>query len=230
MASNDKVLLDILLQQGKNSVAADLTNEKYFEIFVSEQILKDFDLSYEELENGIVAGGNDGGIDSIHIFLNGELVSEDTDLERVGRNPDLLLIISQAKTANGFGEDAIHRLDSSNKQLFDLSIDLNGLRSLFSPKLIAKVQTFRQVYSQLVSKFPKLQIRYYYATKGNDIHPNTQRRKEGLLQSMRGLFSDCDVSFTFLTASDLLGLARRAPKTSFNFNIIENSRIIYDIR
>ena len=45
--------------------------------FSASQILKDYDLSDEEIENGIVGSGNDGGCDGIYIFLNKNLIMSD---------------------------------------------------------------------------------------------------------------------------------------------------------
>lgn len=44
-----------------------------------EQILKDFDLSYEEIESGLVGAGGDEGIDGIYSFANGQLIEDDSE-------------------------------------------------------------------------------------------------------------------------------------------------------
>lgn len=77
MVTNDRILLDQILDQGLAQVDPGTTPNSYFEFFTAEQILKDFDLSADEIESGLVGDGGDGGIDAIYLLVNGELVQED---------------------------------------------------------------------------------------------------------------------------------------------------------
>jgi hypothetical protein len=79
MAINDRIILDRILEQKHKEIAPSLSMSDYFEMFTAEQILKDYDLSYDEIQTGIVGGGGDGGMDSIYLFVNGKLVQEDTE-------------------------------------------------------------------------------------------------------------------------------------------------------
>ncbi len=54
-------------------------------MFSAEQVLKDDDLSYEELASGIIDGGGDGGIDSLYLFVNDVAFDEDIDSVAPGR-------------------------------------------------------------------------------------------------------------------------------------------------
>lgn len=74
MASNDQIILDQVLSQQRQNIAPTLDQATYFGMFAAEQVLKDFDLSYDEIESGIVDGGGDGGIDGFYAFANGELL------------------------------------------------------------------------------------------------------------------------------------------------------------
>ena len=68
MSTNDRILLDKILDQGRKEQSRELPPDKYFELFTANQILKDFDLSYDEIDSGIVDGTRDGGIDSAYFF------------------------------------------------------------------------------------------------------------------------------------------------------------------
>ena len=57
MSSNDQIILDQILEQQRAERAPHLTANKYFELFVAEQLLKHYDLSYDEIESGMVDGG-----------------------------------------------------------------------------------------------------------------------------------------------------------------------------
>lgn len=71
MSANDRIILDKILEQKRKELAPDIPTSKFFEIFTAEQILKDYDLSYDEIESGIVGDGGNGGVDSLYVFLNG---------------------------------------------------------------------------------------------------------------------------------------------------------------
>ena len=53
MGPNDIIILDSTLAQKKTSVHATLDDDTYFSLFSVEQILKNFDLSYEEVLGGM---------------------------------------------------------------------------------------------------------------------------------------------------------------------------------
>ncbi|MCC5613198.1 hypothetical protein LC612_42600, partial [Nostoc sp. CHAB 5834] len=74
MPSQESILLSMLVGQLKEERAPTMSTDKYFELFVNEQILKEHDLSYEELLSGNVGNGGDGGIDGFFLFINDTLV------------------------------------------------------------------------------------------------------------------------------------------------------------
>ena len=80
MPTNEIILLDNALEQKKAQIASPLSDSDFFEVFSFEQILKNYDLSDDELLYGKVGAGRDGGIDGFCTFINGELLSEDTDV------------------------------------------------------------------------------------------------------------------------------------------------------
>ncbi len=57
MSNNDQIILDKTLKHQRKERAAHLKPEEYFVLFAAEQLLKHFDLSYEELLSGRVDGG-----------------------------------------------------------------------------------------------------------------------------------------------------------------------------
>lgn len=80
MSANAKQIIGDIVEQQRQESMPDLSLQDYFEVFVAEQITKNYSLTFAELEAGIVDGEHDGGIDSVYVFINGDLVHEDTDL------------------------------------------------------------------------------------------------------------------------------------------------------
>ncbi len=62
MSDNDRIVLKNILERNRTELTSDLSESQYFEVFAAEQVLKDFDLSYDEILTGVVGAGGDGGI------------------------------------------------------------------------------------------------------------------------------------------------------------------------
>ena len=57
MATNDKIILDEVLKQRKAEIDPASSESEFFELFAAEQVLKDHDLSYDEIEFGLIGSG-----------------------------------------------------------------------------------------------------------------------------------------------------------------------------
>lgn len=116
MSDLDVCALEANFQSWKKDRADSLTNADAFERYAIEQVLKDYDLSDEELDSGHLGGSDDGGVDGMYFFINRTLVQDDTVL------PEALtvsLILIQAKYEPGFGETAIEKLHAFTRDLLD---------------------------------------------------------------------------------------------------------------
>lgn len=224
MANNDQIILDQILEQQRAGRAPSASKSNFFETFVAEQVLKDADLSDEEIESGLVGDGGDGGIDGVYIFANGDLVQEDFEVSTLKKNVSLEIVILQAKTTAGFGEDTLNRLVAVTNDLFDLSKPVESYKTVYNEGVRSAVGDFRAVYKELAARFPLLQFRYVYASRGDtkQVHPNVARKADVLKDAIGKLFSSAQFRFEFIGASELLALARRKPTTSFELQFSES--------
>src|SRR5260370_11812460 len=225
MSTNEQILLQQVIEQKISEMESKPAESEFYERFVSEQWLKNYDLSDDEIEAGIVDGGNGGGIDAIYLLINGELIKIDTDISEFKRNIRIDLVVIQAKVTNGFSETSIDRLISSTDELLNFSLSIPTLRKHFNSKLIGIIEKFRKTYNSLVTKHPKLYITYIYATYGDteDIHPNVEWKKNKLRSTVNQLLSDSNFEFQFLGASELLQRFRKVPSTSIPLHLLENA-------
>jgi hypothetical protein len=223
MADNSQQLLDDVLKQQREELAPALSDQDYFEVFCAEQILKDYDLSYEEVQAGIVDGEHDGGIDSAYAFVNGELVYEDFDVSPFKKDVRIELHIIQSKTSGGFSEVPVNKLISVTRHLLKLDADY-GQFPQYNSAVKGVLENFRQAYRGLAAKFPTLRICYHYACKraDSDTHPNLDLKAKELYEVALSLFLDAEVEMEFLGARRLLELARRRPKTTYDLRISKN--------
>jgi hypothetical protein len=223
MSDNDRIVLNTVLEQNRKELAPDQSINEYFEIFAAEQVLKQYDLSYEEIIEGRVGAGGDGGIDSIHLFVNGSLIQEDTETgtDNFGKKLIIELHIVQAKLENGFNETTIQKFDSSFKDLFDLSKDIDDLGKVYNSSLIGVIEKFREIFTNNAHKLPELYINSSYVSIGDEVHPNVKRLVGTLKTTVIGLFSSAIFNFQLL-AADLLSIMRKTPVTVYNLKLAEN--------
>ena len=224
MANNDQIILDQILEQQRAQRSPSASKASFFESYVVEQVLKDADLSDEEVESGLVGDGGDGGIDGIYIFANGDLVREDFDVSTLKKNISVEVVIIQSKTSAGFDEEALNRFVAVTNDLFDLSKTIESFKTVYNEGVRSAVANFRSVYKELAARFPSLHFRYVYASRGDakSVHPNVARKTETLKNAVAKLFSAAQFTFDFLGASDLLALARRQPITTFDLLVSES--------
>ena len=64
MANNSQVLLEELVQQEKDNLDKPITESRFFEFFSASQILKAYELSFDEIEAGLTGEGL-GGHDKV---------------------------------------------------------------------------------------------------------------------------------------------------------------------
>lgn len=224
MADNDIILLNNILEQKKKQVANSLADDDFFEIFTFEQILKNYELSYEEFMSGKIGGGDDGGIDGFFAFINDELLDEDTDLSIFKKNPTIVLFLIQAKRSPSFSEIAVERTITTVEEIFDLTKDMSVLRSIYNANLIDKAEMFRKAYLELAANHPRLQVNYHFASKGdtNNIHPKVCHKAETLNDIISKKFAGASAKNVFIGARELLERSRQEKSYTLQLHFLEN--------
>src|SRR5688572_6523675 len=110
MAKNDRLLLDGIID---DRVAIRLPSEKRdeaFEYLAFEQVLKDFDLSTDELLSGAIDGRQDGGIDGFYIVVNGHLLQDPESFMWPRTGSDLRVILITCKHHDTFKQATLDAL------------------------------------------------------------------------------------------------------------------------
>ncbi|EPB4201219.1 TPA: hypothetical protein ACGSWG_001902 [Yersinia enterocolitica] len=80
MSTNDQVLIEQIIKQEFTSSTDYQREDDFFEFYTCTQLLKEYDLTYDDIEGGICGKSLDGGVDAIYIFINGDLIDEDIDI------------------------------------------------------------------------------------------------------------------------------------------------------
>jgi len=223
--TNTQVLLNAYIKQENEENPLYSREDDFFEFFVASQVLKEYDLSDEEIENGLCDASLDGGCDGIFLFADGSLIDENTTtFEQIKKGATLDFYIFQSKNTVSFGEDALMKWKTTCSNLFDMDKNIDSFKDRYNAKVRALFDLFRKVYIGLVRKSPKINIRLCYVTKGNDIHPNVQKQAEELCILVKVLFPSplTSVDVSFIGADKLYELVNKIVNNEFTLLLSEN--------
>ena len=221
--SNNQLLLKECIQQECVESGLYENVDLYFEYFASAQVLKDYDLSDDEILSGIIGGSNDGGCDGMYIFLNNDLLIQDQIANlSAPKGAVLSLIIVQAKNTTGFGENAIMKWKTVSSNLLSISSDLNSFSDRYNEQVIDSFMIFRDAITKLVRSQIKVQIHYYYVTIANDRHPNVDSQADELKDIVKQMYPSAKVDVTFVGADRLMELYNADTEVCANLEFAEN--------
>ncbi|SPT61289.1 AIPR protein [Aerococcus viridans] len=203
----------------------------YFEVFSASLILKTFDLSDEELEKGIVGSGNDGGCDGLYLFVNEELIFDDTPLENIKKNPILEVYIIQSKFETSFREDVFNKWKSIVDNLFSIErFQDNDFSKRYNSDVLEFFERFHKTFLSLITKSPIVSFKFIYVSLGNEVHLNVKQQAEELMSKLKGLFPspNTDVSVEYIDAQKILELYDAPSKTDFVLHVSETPIIVQE--
>lgn len=207
MSKNAQILLESLIEQEFQNNDNYSSISDYFEFFSASQILKNQGLSDDEVDNGIVGKGLDGGCDSIYLFLNNLLITPDV-VEHISAPKDSILemIIIQSKKTTSFGEDAVMKWKTISGNLLDLSKTTTDFMTRYNSDVLEAFTMFRDTYTRLITSRVKLKFKFYYATLASELHPNVILQAEELKGIIKGLFPNAVVEVTFVDSDALFDM------------------------
>lgn len=148
--SNNKIILGGCIEQFKSDNELTNTESELFELFALTQITKSYELTFEDIQNSIVDGGQDGGIDSLLIIVDDIIPQTLDELDdfKFGRKTQVTIKLSQCKKENSFKESSIDKLITSLPELFNLSNTEDDLLVRFNPTLVEKALIAREVWKK----------------------------------------------------------------------------------
>ena len=174
MPSNTRTLIDQFVEDDQRARDRPLTPDVAFELFAADCVLRARNLSGEEVAQGRIGGGGDGGIDTVHVFLDQELLNadhaifaDDFKASAIRRGVELELVLAQAKRETSFTETAIDKAASSLGRLLDLEQDDDALARYYSRELIAQFGLFRRAWGLLGIRAPAIRVNFAYVTRGD---------------------------------------------------------------
>ena len=214
MSRNDVMILDSILEQRK---IPELTSEENFELFAYDQILKDYNLSDEELSNGKVGGKAGIGLFN---FVNDDLIDEDTNLDDIKRPSMTTFLILARQSYSGIYMDEIIKIV---RDIFDFNNDRSDIKSfknaylklvprdtLINFVLVGRESTIPHIILQNIENIKKMISEYMKSVNivsrivGPDELIVMAHKERGYSLKLRyeDLVSDGDAYFVLSTLSD----------------------------
>ena len=187
--------------------------DRYFEHFVAEQILKERDLSDEQLLAGNTGGPNEGGIDALHLFVNGDHI-DDTNVGKYTEMKEGVILdlhLIQAKNKNRVETGVINTFSAMADDLLNPSNDLNSVMSRYNSGVIQVFQWFWDIYNAVSHTSPTINVIFSYSTKAGSPTKKHKDKARQLEKKVARQISGCTCTFQFLGATELLDLSRAKP-------------------
>lgn len=224
MAKNDCVLLDGVIEERIREEFPSSDQGEVFEYLAAEQILKDLDLTSEEIISGIVDGRQDGGIDSFYILVNGHLLQEVDGFQWPKTGVELRVYIITSKHHKTFKEDTVTKIVATLGEILDFSVDEKNLKGAYSRELLNLRQLLFYAYRRLSSKLITFSLDVLYASRGDtsDIGKEVLSRADQVTGLINKCFTGCNASFSFIGSSELVEMYRKAPNYELELPFIEH--------
>ena len=213
MAKNDTILLDGIIDNRVELKIPSNKRDEAFEYLAFEQVLKDYDLSNEEISYGSVDGRDDGGIDGFFIFINGHLLTEPESFNWPKSGCTLEVWVITCKHHDTFKQAPLDKLVASISELFELSFCNEKLRGDYSDLILKCRDNLKYAYRKVSPRLSSFELNYIYASRGNtsDIGDSIKSRSTQITAISEEFFKPCNVHFGFIGSSELVHLQRQTP-------------------
>lgn len=186
-------------------------NDQAFMSVAHEQVLQGFDLSIDEIENGLTDGGGDGQVDALYVLVNGTSLTGEVGEEIPEKGPlDVDLIMIQSKNTTGFEENPLKIIRSTVRDLLDLSASYDAYLTGYSEKLQDLFAVARKVLFASAARSGRVTVTVFYVTKAStsNIHQTVKNTSDVLTGEIEKAAATKDVKFTFVGAEELIALSR----------------------
>jgi len=196
------------------------TSDKAFERFCAEQVLKDYELTDEEITSGACGGTDDGGVDGLFFFAGRKLIGPQVDVPDEASSATLLIMQATAG-AGGFSETRIERFETFARDLLDYQTSPDKISHLdqASRRLIS---TFRTAYATMAGRKHSLDVVFYYVAKTSitpDRNSKVHSRYKHLERFVKSQLTNSKVKLELWNCTTLIKRVREQPEQILSLQI-----------
>ena len=132
------------------------------------------------------------------------------------------MIIIQSKTSTSFKEDAIMKWKAVSNNLFDLNKQIDDYSNRYNEDVRDSFQLFRDVYTTLIRKRIKLNLKYWYISEGEQVHPNVEQQGDELKEQIKSLFPSAKISVDYYGAKRLMEILNTPSVQDYELSLADN--------
>ena len=212
------IILEEILKQYKETSSELINDDKYFEYFSAEQLLKGQNLDEEEIETGLIGNSNDNGIDGFYIFLDDELINQIEQIEPMDKYKELKVYFHQYKNQYKIEESVVLKFNNAFKDILNFdNTQLNG----WNEELKEKIILLRESILKTATSGVKIIFIINHISKANsdDIKNNNSywSKVENLKDTIANSgISRLTVKYEFIGGEELKNLSYRKPDYSID--------------
>ena len=224
MGRNDVVLVDNMVDQLVQADGATSSERAdAFQRMAIEFVLGHTTPTTEDLEEGIVDGSNDGGIDGFFIAVNGSLVTDPSTIAWPRAGIELEVWICTCKLQDSFRQAPLDSLYSTLVELMDFSVTSPELKGRYSKSVLSRRTHWMYAYKQTAHRLSSFTINIAYISRGDTqrIGQSVAARSNQIESTTRSYFGNCNVRFLFIGAAELIHLSRRPTSTPLRLKFRE---------
>ncbi|MEA1086420.1 AIPR family protein [Sphingomonas sp. CD22] len=205
MVANE--LLASVFQQRRQTYDSSLSEDDAFEVFCADVILNKYDPSIEDIQDRVVDGSQDGGIDSVFIYANRVLIAEDTELSSFKSPVDIELVIIQSKNEANFKEGPVDKISASLPNLLRDYAKTASSQGDLNQSVVEAFGLWDSVVKTLAPEFPTFKVTIWYACKGASVPASASAKAKTLEETVKSFMPKATIQFMFAGSNELYDLA-----------------------
>lgn len=183
----DIAMLNSVIDEATPAYPSGLSKDEQFEFFCAEKLLTNYDVSYDEISDGILDGTGDGGIDAAYLFIDRRLVTDDFDFNTVGDDPFIELVLIQSKNTPSFSEVPVDKLHSVlNAFLFNTPTPTT--LAAFKPEIADVFTKFQDARAKISGKFPTVAVHAFYCARAMAPATSVVGKADALKTALKALY------------------------------------------
>lgn len=223
MARNDTILIDGILDDRVAQRLPSDRRDEAFEYFAFEQVLRDADLSQDEIKAGWIDGRDDGGIDGLFVLVNGHPLAEPESFVWPRSGCELDVWIITCKHHDTFRQAPMDNLVASVSELLDLAIGNADLKGAYSDSLLKVRTSLMQAYRKVSPRLTRFNLHFVYASRGDttSVGDSIKARSVQAVAIAKDLFGNCNATFDFVGAAELVTIHRKVRTFSLELPFLE---------
>lgn len=211
MGKNDIIVVDNIVEQYlRRDETTSTERADVFQRLAIEFVLRHTNPTSEDIDEGIVDGANDGGIDGFFISINGSLIADLSSVMWPRSGIELEVWILTCKHQSTFKQAPLDNLHSSFVELMDFSVSNSELKGRYSDIVLSRRTNWMYAYRKTAHRLSSFIVNICYVSRGDTQHigDSVNARSKQIESITRSCFGNCNVRFQFIGAAELIHLHR----------------------